>query len=199
MSDATADDPGGRDGLTAAARPGSGDAAVAVTSLFREHHLELVRLALVMVGDLATAEDVVQDAFERLHRGWRGLGQPSSGPAAVRASGLHGPSGVSYGGSSVLNGCRSVHRRAAVARKHAPALAGPAASVPDAASVTDDRGEMAAALRLLPRRQREVLVLRYYLDLDVAAIAGTLRISPSAVRSTNTRGLAALAKALGEE
>jgi len=185
MAGATADDPGGRDGLAAAARSGSGDAAVAVTSLFREHHLELVRLALVMVGDLATAEDVVQDAFERLHRGWRGLRQPSSGLAYVR--------------SSVLNGCRSVHRRAAVARKHAPALAGPAASVLDAASATDDRGEMAAALRLLPRRQREVLVLRYYLDLDVAAIAGTLRISPSAVRSTNTRGLAALAKALGEE
>jgi RNA polymerase sigma-70 factor (sigma-E family) len=185
MAGATADDPGGRDGLAAATRPGSGDAAVAVTSLFREHHLELVRLALVMVGDLATAEDVVQDAFERLHRGWRGLRQPSSGLAYVR--------------SSVLNGCRSVHRRAAVARKHAPALAGPAASVPDAASVTDDRGEMAAALRLLPRRQREVLVLRYYLDLDVAEIADTLRISPSAVRATNTRGLAALAKELGED
>jgi RNA polymerase sigma factor (sigma-70 family) len=58
---------------------------------------------------------------------------------------------------------------------------------------------MAAALRLLPRRQREVLVLRYYLDLDVAEIADTLRISPSAVRATNTRGLAALAKELGED
>jgi RNA polymerase sigma-70 factor (sigma-E family) len=185
MAGATADDPGGRDGLAAATRPGSGDAAVAVTSLFREHHLELVRLALVMVGDLATAEDVVQDAFERLHRGWHGLRQQSSGLAYVR--------------SSVLNGCRSVHRRAAVARKHAPALAGPAASAPDAASATDDRGEMAAALRLLPRRQREVLVLRYYLDLDVAEIADTLRISPSAVRATNTRGLAALAKELGED
>ncbi len=58
----------------------------AVTDLFREHHLELVRLALVMVGDLATAEDVVQDAFERLHRGWRRLRQPSSGLAYVRSS-----------------------------------------------------------------------------------------------------------------
>jgi RNA polymerase sigma-70 factor (sigma-E family) len=180
MAGAMADDAGGRDGPAAATRPGRGDAAAAVTSLFREHHLELVRLALVMVGDLATAEDVVQDAFERLHRGWRGVRQPSSGLAYVR--------------SSVLNGCRSVHRRAAVARKHAPALAGP-----DAASAADDRGAMAAALRLLPRRQREVLVLRYYLDLDVAEIAGTLRISPSAVRSTSTRGLAALARALEED
>ncbi len=160
------------------------DDAAAVTDLFREHHLELVRLALVMVGDLATAEDVVQDAFERLHRGWAGLRQPSSGLAYVR--------------SSVLNGCRSVHRRAAVARKHVPQLAEPDARSVDTAA-TDDRGEMTAALRSLPRRQREVLVLRYYLDLDVAEIAGTLRISPSAVRSTNTRGLAALARALGED
>jgi RNA polymerase sigma-70 factor (sigma-E family) len=174
---------GGPGSLGGVARPGGG-AAAAVTDLFRDHHLELVRLALVMVGDLATAEDVVQDAFERLHRGWRGLRQPSSGLAYVR--------------SSVLNGCRSVHRRAAVARKHVPRLAEPPGGRgEDPASAADDRGEMAAALRLLPRRQREVLVLRYYLDLDVAEIAGTLRISPSAVRATNSRGLAALARALG--
>ena len=175
-----ADGPGRRAGL---AREDRGDAAVAVTDLFRAHHLELVRLALVMVGDLATAEDVVQDAFERLHRGWHGLRQPSSGLAYVR--------------SSVLNGCRSAHRRAAVARKHAPRLAEPPSrSGPDAAA--DDRGELAGALRRLPRRQREVLVLRYYLDLDVAEIAGTLRIAPSSVRAANARGLAALARALGE-
>jgi DNA-directed RNA polymerase specialized sigma24 family protein len=59
--------PGGGTGI---ARPDRGDAVTAVTDLFRAHHLELVRLALVMTGDLATAEDVVQDAFERLHRGW---------------------------------------------------------------------------------------------------------------------------------
>ena len=178
-----ADEAGGSGGPASVARTG-GDATVAVTDLFREHHLELVRLALVMLGDLAAAEDVVQDAFERLHRGWRGLRQPSSGLAYVR--------------SSVLNGCRSVHRRAAVARKHAPELAEPpGARGEDAASAAADRGEMAAALRLLPRRQREVLVLRYYLDLDVDEIAGTLRISPSAVRATNTSGLAALARALG--
>jgi RNA polymerase sigma-70 factor (sigma-E family) len=185
MAGVMADDAGGQGGAAGAGLAGRGDAAAAVTDLFREHHLELVRLALVMVGDLATAEDVVQDAFERLHRGWRGLRQPSSGLAYVR--------------SSVLNGCRSVHRRAAVARKHVPQLAERDTGGPDAASAAADRGAMAAALRSLPRRQREVLVLRYYLDLDVAEIAGTLRISPSSVRATNTRGLAALARALGEE
>jgi RNA polymerase sigma-70 factor (sigma-E family) len=182
MSDEVAD-LGGRPGI---ARQDRGDVAVAVTDLFRDHHLELVRLALIVVGDLATAEDVVQDAFERLHRGWHGLRQPSSGLAYVR--------------SCVLNGCRSVHRRAAVARRHRQRLAGPpAAGGPDAASAADDRGELAAALRLLPRRQREVLVLRYYADLDIAEIASTLQITASAVRASNSRGLAALARALRED
>ena len=98
----------------------------------------------------------------------------------------------------MLNGCRSVHRRAAVARKHAPRLAGPAENGADAASAAEDRGELAAALRQLPRRQREVVVLRYYLDLDVAEIASTLRIAPSSVRAAVARGLAALARALEE-
>jgi DNA-directed RNA polymerase specialized sigma24 family protein len=80
-----------------------------VADLFREHHLELVRIAMVMVGDVATAEDVVQDAFERLHQRWPRLREPVDGLAYLRAS--------------VLNGCRSIHRRAAVARKHAPRLA----------------------------------------------------------------------------
>src|SRR5580692_12948604 len=175
----TAGEASGRDGRATLAPTEDGNAAADVTDLFRDHHLELVRLALLMVGDVATAEDVVQDAFERLHRGWHGLRQPSSGLAYVR--------------SSVLNGCRSVHRRAAVARKHVPTLAGSSADGPDAASAADDRGEMAAALGRLPRRQREVLVLRYYLGLDVAEIAA------SSVRAANTRGLAALARELRED
>src|SRR5579875_1184842 len=161
------------------------DPAQSVTDLFRDHHLELVRLALVMVQDLATAEDVVQDAFERLHKGWPSLRQPESSLGYVR--------------SCVLNGCRSVHRRAAVARKHAPRLAEPVdAASPDRALAAEDRGEMVTALHHLPRRQREVLVLRYYLDLDVDEIASTLRIGPSAVRSNTARGLARLARVLQE-
>jgi RNA polymerase sigma-70 factor (sigma-E family) len=160
--------------------------AIELTELFREHHLELVRLALIMVGDLGTAEDVVQDVFERLHRRERRLGQPETG--------------LAYARSSVLNACRSVHRRGAVARKHAPRLAAaPSGAVADSAASLADRGQLAQALRTLPRRQREVLVLRYYLDLDVAETAATLRIAPSAVRSYCSRGLAALARILGEE
>jgi RNA polymerase sigma-70 factor (sigma-E family) len=157
-------------------------AAMAVTDLFRAHHLDLVRLALLMTGDVATAEDVVQDAFEQLHRRWAGLRRQGTGLAYVR--------------SSVLNGCRSVHRRARVARRHAARLAEPAVAGADA--MAGEHSDLMAALLELPPRQREVLVLRYFADLDVAEVAATLRIGPSTVRSTTTRGLAALARALRE-
>jgi RNA polymerase sigma-70 factor (sigma-E family) len=169
---------------TAAAGPAAPepptDPGQAVSALFRDHYLELVRLAALMVGDLATAEDVVQDAFERLHRSWRRLRDPASG--------------LAYARSSVLNGCRSVQRRSAVARRYAPRLAGAAEHHPDAAAVLADEGEVAAALRLLPRRQREVLVLRYYVGLEPAEIAATLRISGSSVRAAMSRGLDRLAR-----
>ena len=156
-----------------------------VAALFGEHHLELVRLALVMVGDLATAEDVVQDAFERLHRRRHGLRDEGDGL-------------LRYARSAVLNRCRSLHRRAVVARKHAPALAGPAAASPDTAAQAAERDVLIAALRSLPRRQREVLVLRYYADLDVGEVAQILRIGPSTVRSAAARGLARVARVLEE-
>jgi RNA polymerase sigma-70 factor (sigma-E family) len=162
---------------------GGADADTGVSALFRAHHLELVRLAVVMVGDVAAAEDVVQDAFERLHGRWHRLRDRDSA--------------LAYARSAVLNRCRSLHRRAAVARKHVASLQA-GAGVPDAAQATADRSELVGALRALPRRQREVLVLRYYLDLDIAEIAATLQISQSTVRSTNTRGLAALAAVLRE-
>jgi RNA polymerase sigma-70 factor (sigma-E family) len=160
------------------------DAARAVTDLFTAHHLELVRLALLMVGDLAVAEDVVQDVFERLHRRWPDL--------------RDGASGLAYARASVLNGCRSVHRRNTVARKYTPQLAAAPGPCPDTAEASAERSSMLTALRGLPRRQREVLVLRYYADLDVCDISATLDITPSAVRSTMSRGLTALARALRE-
>jgi RNA polymerase sigma-70 factor (sigma-E family) len=168
-------------GSGGAVPPPATEADRAVAALFRAHHVELVRLALLMVGDLATAEDVVQDAFEHLHRRWRRLREPGA---------------VAYARASVLNGCRSVHRRSAVARKHAPRLAGPVIHSPDAATALAEHGALLTALRALSRRQREVLALRFYADLDAAEIAATLRISPSTVRSTTSRGLAELARIL---
>ncbi len=164
--------------------PDGADGAEVVRDLFRDHHLELVRLAAMMLGDVAAAEDVVQDAFERLHRHWRRVREPSSG--------------LAYARSCVLNGCRTAHRRAAVARRYAPRLAGQD-SGRDPASAVDDAAQVVAALRLLTRRQREVIVLKYYADQDVAEIAETLRISPGAVRAVLNRALAVLGQALGEE
>src|SRR6202042_1804026 len=116
--------------------------ASAVTELFQVHHLELVRLAVLMVGDLATAEDVVQDAFEQLHRRWRTLRQESSA--------------LDYARSAVLNGCRSVLRRRMVARRHEGRIAGPAPYDTDAAVAFEQRTELIDAFRSLGRRQREV-------------------------------------------
>jgi hypothetical protein len=98
---------------------GAAESARSVTELFTEHHLGLVRLALLMVGDLATAEDVVQDAFEQLHRRWRSLREQS------RA--------LDYARAAVLNGCRSVLRRRLVARRYEGRIAG---SAPYAADTT---------------------------------------------------------------
>jgi len=153
-----------------------------VTELFQAHQLELVRLAVLMVGDLGTAEDVVQDAFEQLHRRWGTLRKPSNA--------------LDYARSAVLNGCRSVHRRRLVVRRHEPRIAASAWQDADAAVAIEQRTELMDAFRALPRRQREVLVLRYYLDMGVADVAAALNISPSAVRSTASRGLDALARIL---
>lgn len=113
---------------------------------------------------------------------------------------LRGPQdGLTYARASVLNGCRSAHRHLTVRRRHAAALSGRPQVSPDTGSAVADRSAVAAALRVLPRRQREAVVLRYLCDLDVAEISAILRIGPSTVRSTVSRGLAALATALGED
>jgi RNA polymerase sigma-70 factor (sigma-E family) len=161
--------------------PGSGPAPD-VTELFRAHHLGLVRLALLLVGDLSTAEDVVQDAFEQLHRRWHSLRKESSA--------------LDYARSAVLNRSRSVLRRRGVARRLEPRLAVREWPDTDAAVAVEQRSEFAGAFRALPRRQREVLALRYYLDLSVAETAAALRISEGAVRSTASRGLDSLARIL---
>lgn len=154
-----------------------------LADLYREHQLDLVRLAWLVTGDLSAAEDIVQDVFERMHRRWARLRDRS------RA--------LPYARAAVMNGCRSAFRRSAMARsKEILAHASP---VPDPAAACDDSALVMAALRRLPRRQLEVLVLRYFLDLDAAEIAETLRIGTPTVRSTTSRALASLATALRED
>jgi RNA polymerase sigma-70 factor (sigma-E family) len=160
-----------------------------IAALFRDHHSELVRLALLMVGDVHTAEDVVQDVYARLQA-------RKSGPASYEAP-------LPYVRAAVLNGCRSVHRRRGIARRagvtqQASLRDEAQASAESEVILSEDRRAVLAALARLPRRRREVLVLRYYLGLSEAEIAAVLGISGGTVKSTAARALAALARDLGE-
>jgi RNA polymerase sigma-70 factor (sigma-E family) len=165
-------------------------ATEATSALFREHHGELVRLALLMVGDLPTAEDVVQDVYASMHARWTRLAAPDAALPYVRAA--------------VLNACRSVLRRRGIMQRAGILHRDSAgeqklASAEHEAILSEERRQVLAALSRLPPRRREVLVLRYYLGLSEAEIAGVLRISPGTVKSTAARGLAALARDLGED
>jgi len=159
-------------------------ASQAVTALYERHALGLTRLAFLMLGDRQTAEDVVQEAFCGLYRAWDRL------PDHARALG--------YVRSSVLNGSRSALRRS----KRAPrAVAAPAAaaSAEDAVLAGERQRETVAALRRLPPRQREAVVLRYFADLPEQETAAAMGVSRGTVKSTTSRALAALARMLQEE
>jgi RNA polymerase sigma-70 factor (sigma-E family) len=156
----------------------------AVTALYQEHALALTRVAYVMLGDKASAEDVVQDAFCGLYRNWGRLSDPAKALAYLR--------------TSVLNGCRSTgKRRTFRARRavHEPA----AASAEAVVLAGEERRSVLPAIRRLPDRQREVLILRFYLHEPEAEIARVMGISPSTVRSCAHRALEALARILGED
>jgi RNA polymerase sigma-70 factor (sigma-E family) len=159
-----------------------------VALLYREHHADLVRLAVLLVGDRGCAEDVVQDVFTRLCARGRVLRQDST---------------LAYVRTAVVNGCRSVLRRRALARRVAISRAAAGRETQDSAEHTamlaEDRRQVLAALAGLPSRRREVLVLRFYLNLPVAEVAAMLGISQGSVKSATARGLDALARRLGGE
>ena len=166
----------------------SAEPADDLAGLFRAHHLELVRLAAFVIGDVAAGEDVVQDVFVRLQQRWDSL------------AGQWDP--LPYLRTAVVNGCRSAFkRRASLQRRHLAAAAElppPPLTAEESVLLSEDRRRLLAALAALPRRRREVLVLRYYAGLSVAEIATTLGISPGTVKSTAARGLDALARILEE-
>jgi RNA polymerase sigma-70 factor (sigma-E family) len=182
-ADAAAADPLPQAALAGPGPIGAG-AEAAVSELYRSNALGLVRLAHIMLGSRELAEDVVQDAFYGLYRRWGQLNDPAKALRYVR--------------SSVLNGCRSALRR----RSRPEALGPPpepVASAEAAALAEHERREVIGALRQLPARQREALVLRYYLGLSPAEIALVMGIGEGSVRSATHRGLAALGRILGED
>lgn len=159
----------------------------AVTALYEAHALGMIRLAHIMLGDRQSAEDVVQEAFCGLYRRWSHLADPGSAVHYVR--------------SAVLNHCRSVLRRRTTSQAPRAAASTPESvrSAESAVLTREERDEIMQAVRRLPPRQREALVLRFYLDLSAEETATTMGISPSSVRSATHRALASLGRMLQEQ
>jgi RNA polymerase sigma-70 factor (sigma-E family) len=165
-----------------AGRQAAVDADDALRDLFHAEYQPLLRLAALLVDDRTAAEDVVQEAFARLHRSWGSLRDVDAAPAWLR--------------STVLNLARSGLRRRLVARRNRPSPAADASSAETLALLDDDRRAVIAALHRLAPRQREVLVLRYWSDASEAEIATLLGISAGSVKTHAHRGLLALRDAL---
>lgn len=158
------------------------EAPKTLADLYAEHRARLVRLAILLVDQQATAEDVVQEAFTGLHRHWAGLRDEQAALGYLR--------------TAVVNGSRSVLRRRRTARDYVPPHAVNARSAESLAILSVEHQAVVAALRELPARQREVLVLRYYAGMSEAEIAETTGISKGAVKSTASRALASVEKVL---
>jgi RNA polymerase sigma-70 factor (sigma-E family) len=167
--------------------PGDGTGAAfptnareAVEALFEVHHRRLVGLAALLVDDRDSAEEIVQDAFESLFSHWNRLREPHSA--------------VAYLDRSVVYGARTWVRRRVTARSFVPPPEGSAPS-PENEVLAHQRGSaVVEAVRGLPRRQREVVVMRYFLDLSEAQIADWLGISAGSVKKHQSRATEALQK-----
>ena len=157
--------------------------AVAVGALYQATAIGLIRLAYVILGDRQAAEDVVQDAFCNLFRRWDRLSHVEGAEYYVRVS--------------VLNACRSVLRHRAI-RGRRVLYELPAPSVEAAVLGSEEQGELIRAVDRLPRRQRETLILSYYLDLPDDEIATLMGVGMSSVRSARHRALETLARHLKE-
>lgn len=149
-------------------------------ALYSAHRLSLVRLAVLLVDDLQSAEDVVQDAFAGFLGRTRALDDPDRALAYLR--------------TSVVNGARSALRRRRTARAYVPPHEVQPEGPSGRAELAEQHREVLAALDRLPARQREVLVLRYWSELSEAEIADALGISRGTVKSAASRGLDALEK-----
>jgi len=156
----------------------------AVTELFATNYRPLVRVAVLLLHDGGMAEEIAQDAFVALHAHWGRLRDPGKALAYLR--------------QIVVNRSRSALRHRGVVDRflHRQAPPATAPSAESAALDTFNHAEVLAAVRALPARQREALVLRYYADLSEAEIAETMGVSQGAVKSHTSRGLAALRRTM---
>jgi RNA polymerase sigma-70 factor (sigma-E family) len=176
---------GGTSTRAGSATPADWNAEQAVTALYSTHYRSLVRLAALLVRDTVTAEEVVQDSFIALHTAWPRL------PDMEMA--------LSYLRQAVVNRSRSVLRHRMVVDRNAPKPAPDRPSAERGALTLLERNAVVAALRALPTRQREALVLRYYADLSEAQIASAMGISRGAVKTHIARAIASLRAVLEME
>jgi len=153
-----------------------------LADLYRDHRMRMVRLAVLLVDEPSTAEDVVQEAFTGLHRHWAGLRDEAAAVAYLR--------------TAVVNGSRSVLRRRRTARDYVPPHQVNARSAESLAMLSAEHQAVVDALGTLPPRQREVLVLRYYGGMSEAEIAEATGISRGTVKSTASRALDAVQRAM---
>jgi RNA polymerase sigma-70 factor (sigma-E family) len=153
-----------------------------LADLYRDHRMRMVRLAVLLVDDPSTAEDVVQEAFTGLHRHWAGLRDEAAAVAYLR--------------TAVVNGSRSVLRRRRTARDYVPPHQVNARSAESLAMLSAEHQAVVDALGTLPPRQREVLVLRYYGGMSEAEIADATGISRGTVKSTASRALDAVQRVM---
>ncbi|WP_079141693.1 SigE family RNA polymerase sigma factor [Streptomyces sp. LUP30] len=186
--------PSQRDGAEAAGAaetPGAAENAVAagttvdhLTETYRAHYRSLLGLAALLLDDTASCEDVVQEAFIRVHSARKRVRDPQKTLAYLR--------------QTVVNLSRSALRRRILGLK---LLSKP---MPDMASAEEgaydqlERDSLIKAMKGLQRRQREVLVLRYFADMTEAQVAETLGISLGSVKAYGSRGIAALRIAMEE-
>jgi RNA polymerase sigma-70 factor (sigma-E family) len=161
---------------SALAREALGDGELA--ELYAAHRLSLVRLAILLVDDQASAEDVVQDAFAHLAGRMHRLRDRHAALGYLR--------------TSVVNGSRSALRRRRTARGYVPPRDVEPPGPDDRAVLAEEHREVLAAVERLAPRQREVLVLRYWSGLSEAEIAEACGISRGSVKSTASRAIGAL-------
>jgi len=176
------------DGVTADAAlgpvPARWDADRAVTVMFGEHYRALVRMAALLVGDVATAEAIVQESFVAMHGAWRRLRDSDKALPYLR--------------QCLVNRSRSVLRhRIVIGRNRSKPKPGLPRAEPQALPLPEHA--VVGALRALPLRQREALVLIYYGGLTEAQAASAMGISPGAVKSHLGRAVEALRAVLGTE
>jgi RNA polymerase sigma-70 factor (sigma-E family) len=154
----------------------------AAAQLYARHYQPLIRLATLLVRDNATAEEIVQDAFIAMHGAWPRL--------------RDGDNALAYLRQAVVSRSRSMLRHRTATSKNLPEAPPDAPSAEHAGHDLLELPAASAALRSLPQRQREAIILRYYADLSEDQIAAAMRISRGAVKSHTVRGLAALRAAV---